>query len=490
MESEAKGATLVTRGSTVDRQNRRVHDQEASSRRLSAIARVSGLTVGTAGVLLGLTAISAPLPAAAETVIIPAPPGLSDPGVRAGAGATTSPIVGLTEGQKAFYNAGLEDFVHADGVSEGLGPRFNLDSCAICHSFPAVGGSSPQTNPEISIPARFAGNTLPPFIPANGAGPIVEARFRNDNAVHPLFVISGATDGSTAGCNIQQEDFATQIANNNISYRIPTPVFGEGLLEEITDTTLTNNLAASSSQKAALGIVGHLNHNPNDGTVTRFGWKAQNKSMLVFAGEAYNVEIGISNEMFTQERDETASCQFFTKPNDFFDTAATTPAEALSGIEKFAFFMRFLAPPPPSSSLPGGSTSINNGKAAFNTVGCALCHTPTLTTGNATVTALANKPVNLYSDLALHAMGPNLADRIVQGQARGDEFRTAPLWGLGQRTYFLHDGRTADLFTAIQLHKSLASGATTASEANAVVDAYNNLSIQSRQDVLNFLRSL
>jgi CxxC motif-containing protein (DUF1111 family) len=152
--------------------------------------------------------------------------------------------------------------------------------------------------------------------------------------------------------------------------------------------------------------------------------------------------------------------------------------------------MRFLAPPTPSTSKPGGATSIANGRKVFQTVGCALCHTPTMQTGNSTVAALRNKPVNLYSDLMLHNMGSGLADDILQVQAGPDEFRTAPLWGLGQRLFFLHDGRTSDLVEAIQAHAGAASGRFPASEANGVIGAFSRLPEQQKQDLLNFLRSL
>jgi len=110
-----------------------------------------------------------------------------------------------------------------------------------------------------------------------------------------------------------------------------------------------------------------------------------------------------------------------------------------------------------------------------------------------------------YSDFALHHMGSNLADGISQGGAGPDEFRTAPLWGAGQRLFFLHDGRTSDLLEAIQAHSgsstncvdseprqwSQAGGSTTCpSEANAVIAKFNGLSASEKQDVLNFLRSL
>jgi CxxC motif-containing protein (DUF1111 family) len=231
-------------------------------------------------------------------------------------------------------------------------------------------------------------------------------------------------------------------------------------------------------------ITGQTNNNGNDGTIARFGWKAQNKSLLMFSGEAYNVEMGITNELFQTERDEAADCQYADGPNSVMNMDAATPVEAMSAIEKFAMFMRLLAPPQPSPDTPGGAASIASGKAVFSNVGCALCHTPSMQTGAARIAALANKSVPLYSDLLLHDMGVGLADRVSQGEASGREFRTAPLWGLGQRLFFLHDGRASDLLAAIAAHKS------TGSEANGVIARLQNLTARQKQDLLNFLRSL
>jgi len=123
-------------------------------------------------------------------------------------------------------------------------------------------------------------------------------------------------------------------------------------------------------------------------------------------------------------------------------------------------------------------------------VGCSQCHTPTLVTGKSTVTALGNQAVNLYSDLLIHDMGPGLADGISQGQAGPSEFRTAPLWGLGQRIFFLHDGRSKDLITTILAHQSGSTTTSNASEANTVVTNFNRLPESDKQHLLNFLRSL
>jgi CxxC motif-containing protein (DUF1111 family) len=422
----------------------------------------------------------------------------TDPGVRPGPGATGQAIQGLSPGELAFFSEGLADFNSVEETDEGLGPRLNLDGCVSCHSQPAIGGTAPPINPQIAFATSFGQrNTIPSFLSLNG--PIREARFKfnpdgtRDGGVHALFVISGREDGSTsaAGCNIQQEDFATQLRNNNVVFRIPTPVFGMGLMEQIPDRAILSNLASNANTKAALGISGRVNRNGNDGTISRFGWKAQNQSILLFSGEAYNVEMGITNELFQVERDETSSCQFATVPNDVTTTdGEPNPAAAVGGHEKFAFFMRFVAPPVPSATAPGGSASIGRGRSLFDSTGCDNCHTPTLRTQRSTVQALSNKSVNLFSDLAIHNMGPSLADDVVQGLARGDEFRTAPLWGLGQRVFFLHDGRTNNLLTAIAAHRSNGNQQFGPSEANRVIDRFNVLTAAQKQDVLNFLRSL
>ncbi len=433
-------------------------------------------------------------------------PRAQDPGVRGGAAGAGAPIAGLTGPESAFFTAGKDEFAQADDVPEGLGPRMNLDSCSGCHLQPEVGGTSPPENPQMAFAGKDGGtDTVPSFITADG--PVREARFvRNpdgtrDGGVHALFTITGRTGAN--GCMLVQPDFEAALALRNVIFRIPTPVFGAGLIEQIPDGAILANQASDAPRKAALGIfgranfavsgrtiTGQANNNGNDGTVARFGWKAQNKSLLLFSGEAYNVEMGITNEIFQTERDETPTCQFASVPNTVTDPNGATPVEAISAIEKFAFFMRFLAAPMPSPDTPGGADSIASGRNLFSGVGCALCHTPSFTTGNSTVVALRNQPVNLFSDLLVHDMGPRLADGVSQGQAGPREFRSAPLWGLGQRIFFLHDGRTSDLVEAIQAHRSGSFLTGDASEANAVIRYFNNLQENRKQDVLNFLRSL
>ena len=171
-------------------------------------------------------------------------------------------------------------------------------------------------------------------------------------------------------------------------------------------------------------------------------------------------------------------------------TPATDALTGTTAIQSFGNFQRFLAPPKPSTNTPGGAESIARGRSQFESTGCALCHTPTLRTGNSTVVALKYRDANLFSDLLVHDMGPGLADGVTQGQAGPREFRSAPLWGLGQRIFFLHDGRTSDLLEAISEHRSGSTRLGDASEANEVIWIFNNLRESQKQDMLNFLRSL
>ena len=434
-----------------------------------------------------------------------------DPGVRhdSSDGGPPIPLPGLASDELSYFQDGFARFteveVVAGGANNGLGPRFNSNQCSSCHLYPTVGGSSPPKNPLSDVAsADGARNLVPWFIAANG--PVREARFvqsngLRDGGVHDLFVVTGRADAGQ--CNISQPDFGSpgdpmsgQGGNHNVIFRIPTPNFGAGLIEAIPDSAILANMNADVGLKSQLGIQGHANSllggtvnlSANDGTITRFGWKAQNKSLVIFAGEAYNVEMGISNEVFPQERDETPSCRGQVATPEDANNFSTGSPGTLSDVEAFANFMRMLAPPAPAASTP----STVNGRAQFVSVGCAYCHTPSLKTGTAIRSgssrtpsaALSGKQANLFSDLLLHHMGPGLADGITQGAAGPDEFRTAPLWGLGKRIFFLHDGRTTDLLAAIQDHSSPGS------EASVIIQRFNSLSADEQQDLLNFLRSL
>jgi CxxC motif-containing protein (DUF1111 family) len=492
----------------------------------------SKFTSATTLVLLTLGMVIGANSGFAQTAVDPGPRGAP-----AGAGA---PIANLSTEQTTFFLNAKSRFVSPEGVANGLGPTFNGNSCGMCHSQPAIGGTSPNAkvypfvgpNPQVAL-ANLSGatNKVPDFITADG--PVREARFKYvlgtggrgkpggegrkgmagdrgilneeengsgqpvvDGGVHDLFTIQDRSDAK--GCTMAQDNFKEAAAEGVLIFRIPTPVFGGGLIEMITDATILANQKADALDKAAFGIGGITNRSGNDGTITRFGWKAQNKSLLQFSHEAYSVELGETNQMFPDKRGfggnpPPEGCIFNPLPEDFTNFLPEGSLTELvpSDDDSFATFMRFLDQPIPSCKLtvPNScSPSIQNGAALFNSAKCALCHTPSMTTGNSSFTVnlpgLTNVAANLFSDLLLHHMGDGLADGISQGNAGPDQFRTAPLWGIGQRIFFLHDGRTSDLLAAIKAHASRGS------EANGVIQNFNRLTESQKQDLLNFLRSL
>jgi mono/diheme cytochrome c family protein len=255
--------------------------------------------------------------------------------------------------------------------------------------------------------------------------------------------------------------------------------------------------------------------------------------------------MGITNELFQNERETDPNCQFNATPESptplvSADTASPS-ANFQSDIDLFSGFMRLLAAPTPASSTPaspastpvasaasgGASTttgaseamgatvmasaaadvssvlpaaagssasspsatsssaaSVTRGGQVFTNVGCQACHSISLTTAKSPLTGQSNVTFQPFSDFAVHDMGSGLADGVTQGSANGNEFRSAPLWGVGQRIFLLHDGRTKDLGVAIQQHASRGS------EANTVINNYNMLSRNDKQSLLNYLRSL
>ena len=421
----------------------------------------------------------------------------------------------LTPNQSAITTRLTQIFTEVNFVAGGplvktvgLGPRFNSNSCNSCHNYPANGGSSPPNNPLFNIyQLEGATNTMPYFVTSDG--PVIVARFpyksdgvTPDGGVHQMFTISNRTDAP--GCTTEvQPNFTQAQQDNNIIFRQTTPTFGSGLMELIQESDILANMNSNLARKQGLGISGHPNYSDDDGTITRFGWKAQNKSLLYFSGEAYTVEEGVSDEAFPSENDESIpSClppfpvppgTNKTKgvPDDRNDTgeAPKLPVNFPSDLERFSLFMRFLAPPTPVP--PTQSTA--DGLVQFNAVGCGMCHTVQFTTPKSSIAALSQVTANLYSDLLVHHMGPALADNVSQGNAGGDEFRTAPLWGIGQRYFFMHDGRTKDIVQAIEDHQSVGNGIYPDSEANQVINNFNNLGATNptaQQDLINFLRSL
>ncbi|HEV2397346.1 MAG TPA: di-heme oxidoredictase family protein [Candidatus Sulfotelmatobacter sp.] len=385
----------------------------------------------------------------------------------------------------------VHDVIVTSPTDGGLGPRFNSNSCVSCHAYPAPGGSSPPSNPLFSVyNYNSASNTMPFF--ESSTGPVLEARFINqpgttipDGNVHQLFTITGRKDAT--GCSISQPDFQTASSQGNLVLRQVPPTYGDGLIEVIRNLDIINNMNANLTKKASLGITGHPNYSGNDGSIQRFGWKAQIRSTLLVSAQQMNVEMGVTNETFPNEIDQTPGCVLNPVPETVTNFTPGILTEMFPGdAERTEYYIQWLAPPTPAAS----TSSTKNGKTQFTNAGCVYCHTTSFKTPATSRPALGHITINLYSDLLVHHMGPGLADGLAQGQAGPDEFRTPPLWGIGQRLWFMHDGRTSDIVQAIEDHYSLSNSQYPASEANQAVTNFNNLSSTNQQDLVNFLRSL
>jgi CxxC motif-containing protein (DUF1111 family) len=423
-----------------------------------------------------------------------------DPGPRGGPPDAGGPIAGLcntsTCGQLPVWtntNATFAQVYSVTGTAPtGLGPRFNSNSCASCHSNPANGGSSPASNPLFSVyQLDGALNTMPFFESTNSAAldavfPFLPGTQIPDGTVHQLFTVTGRSDAT--GCSISQPTFV----QSNLALRNPIPLFGDGLIELIQSSDITKN-AASVCGSNSLGICGTPNISGNDGSVTRLGWKAQLRSIQQASGLFLNVEMGVTNEQFPNEIDETPGCNPNPIPETSTNFTPGIPPYTMPGDEvRDTIFIQFLAPPIPGKCPGGVASSCTNGQAQFNSIGCALCHTTSFTTPAKTaVSALEGQTVTLYSDLVLHHMGPCLADNVGAGAAQGDMFRTAPLWGAGKRVFFLHNGKETNIVNAILDHFCAGNSQYPASEANAVINNFKALNgTQNQQDLINFLRSL
>jgi CxxC motif-containing protein (DUF1111 family) len=471
------------------------------ARRVSSLKGISRFLLITAAVLA-----LAPL---LMVVAVRAQSQAQDPGVRGGSPGAGTFFSGLSTNQKAVEGTISATFIEINSVTGvgnggtgnlGLGPRFDLNSCNGCHAQPATGGSAPFTSNFFSVfDLDGALNEMPYFEAASGS--MLNAHFPTALGGDPipsgftqqLFTITGRSDAGS--CDLQQPNFTGAESANDISMRTPLPMFGDGLVEIVPEPQILSNQSAQCASQATYGICGTAQLAP-DTTISRFGWKAQERSALLFSASAYNIEEGVSNAAFPNELDETnPSCILNGVPEDHFNFINPSPHRFPGDPERQALFIRFLQPPTPA---PPNSSTIN-GQNQFNAVGCNICHSspsPTqFKTPVSSISALSNQNVNLYSDLLLHHMGNCLADGVIVGAAGGDMFRTPPLWGVGQRIYFMHDGRTTDIVQAIEDHSdSYCTGGSftgyQASEADVVVNSFNALSTSNQQDLVNFLRSL
>ena len=343
--------------------------------------------------------------------------------------------------------------------------------------------------------------------------------------MHQLFSIKGRVDATNAininpalgltTCAESQPDFTDNVNANNVIYRIPIITQGDGLVELIDDEYLEENNSALQGH----GVTGFFNRSGNDGTITRFGWKAQNKSLTIFAGEAYNVEQGVTNDLFPNERridddllretlTQIVDCQFNPLPDDTINFVAGSTnsnegnlaSQISNDVVNFASAMRLSAPPTRITST-FTTTDQNAGATIFQQIGCAQCHANNSTGKMVTIAQSSfpvgqnNEAVLAFSAFAVHMMssGPNLTnmynlpcldDQVQQGQAFGNEFRTAPLWGTASRIFFLSDGTETNLGIVILRH------ACNGSEANYAVTNFAGLTATQQTQLMEYLRTL
>lgn len=328
------------------------------------------------------------------------------------------PLPGLTVEQLNLFLDGRDDFEHVEDVAGGLGPIFNRDSCVACHSSPATGGAS-----TINV-TRFGLTVKGKFDSLDSLG----GSLLQENAITP-----------------EAQEFVPSIANVVIQ-RNSTPLFGLGLIDAIPDSEIVRNAKAYPNERIK-GRVGWVTDVISGKRMAgRFGWKAQQATVLGFAADAYRNEMGVTNRYFPTENAPNGDLVRLAK-TDFVQDPEDAPATGLADFEKVANFMLFLAAPPVNKPTPATAS----GRMLFDAAACSLCHTPTMRTGYSKIAALNNKEVRLYSDLLLHDMG-SLGDGIVQETATGRDFRTAPLWGIAQSAPYLHDGRAVTIDEAIKAH--------------------------------------
>jgi len=361
-------------------------------------------------------------------------------------------------------------FSERETVADGLGPTYNDVGCVECHQSVDVGAFSQ------AMEFRAGHITNGDFVDAPG-GQLIHARGTDSDIVEHITT-----------------------AETEKAFRITTSTLGDGFVECLSNTVLQNNVAAQpSGQRGTLTNVPVTEAN-NALRVGRFGWKAQQASLLSFAGDAYLNEMGITNK-FSGAGGLSSSDPNAGKLENPCSTAegvvpctgapfdpVADPEDDGDDVMAFADFMAATRAPGRQNPIPAAAT---RGDSLFTSVGCAVCHTRTFQTATpgtlinggafAVPTALGNKIIHPFSDFALHDIGTG--DGIVQnaGQSSANQMRTAPLWGIRARNRFLHEGLNITISDSIQLH---------AGQATTARNNFNFLTAAQRNDLIAFVLSL
>ena len=413
----------------------------------------------------------------------------------------------LTNGvaTQAVHDADRATFEERDGVTDGLGPLYNAQSCAECHNNPVTGGIS-QVSELRAGHNDGGGNFVPATLTINEAGAsprtIANRSLINQRATCPGVVTdndptNAITDG-TIIYNHPNENAQERVpgAENIRTRRMATNVLGLGFVEAISNTTLQNipngQPAGMKGQTTTVPVA----EAPGQFRIGRFGWKDQDASLLTFSSGAYLNEQGITNRLATSE--VTTLCDDVSDTTRCEDNPNVVCAEdPENDIDQFARFMRASKVPSRDTAL-AATFDAQVGASLFNQIGCNICHITSLTTAPAgtlinggafTVpAALGNKIIHPYSDFLLHDVGTgdgiaqvNIAGTNSLDQSMKNKVRTAPLWGIRTRNELMHDGENYTRNESILRH---------ANEANGVINNYRNLSTTQKNQLIQFINSL
>lgn len=384
---------------------------------------------------------------------------------------------------------------------DGLGPLFNTNSCQGCHIKDGRGHPpAPEENAislflRLSVPATA--DTDPTLLRQHGFVPAPVYGSQLQTAAIPgmqpeaNLLVDWAEfddvlpDGTKV--SLRRPDYRIESPNYGPlpsdllkSPRIAPPMIGLGLLEAIPEAAILS--AQDPDDRNGDGISGRANQVwdrvARRTALGRFGLKAAEVSVMQQSMAAFAGDMGLSSSIApVTDCTPEQQCDHFTDGG--------TP-EVSDKIAKFVNFyaMSLAVPARRDMDDPQAKT----GARLFNEIGCAACHTPRHQTGGLTERSdLSNQVIWPYTDLLLHDMGPDLADGRSEFLADGNEWRTAPLWGVGlaqtvnPRAGFLHDGRARTLQEAILWHGG---------EAKPAADRYRHLPLALRDSMLSFLNSL
>jgi len=415
-----------------------------------------------------------------------------------GSGSFSHMFSGMSAQQNRIHEVGdgqfAATFVTAPApLNPGLGPIFNNVSCSSCHvsdgrgKVPGIGESAANMLFRVSIPGTGEhGNP----VPVPGFGDQLQTRSTLSVAPEGDVIITYTeqsytfSDGERYSLRKPGYKFTklytTMPANALLSPRVAAPVFGLGLLEAVGEADIVKRADPGDADND--GIKGQANYvwdvALKKKTLGRFGWKANQPSILQQVAAAYNGDIGITNFLFPKESSE-GQTQFTSNPGH---GSYELSDSLLYSVE---FYVRTLAVPVRRNV---NNPAVQQGKALFAKVGCIKCHVADLRTSvNVAFPQLSNQLIHPYTDLLLHDMGEDLADNRPDFEASGRQWRTAPLWGIGltkkvnDHTNFLHDGRARNLMEAIMWHGG---------EALNAKNMVSMLSAGERNALIAFLESL